>query len=103
MNNLECCATATAKATNAERLGSWVKRHVGRLALWLYLNIWCRHGYRHVMRLLHRFNLHYAPPSPMSPIYGQRDHWCQWCGLRGHTWKLDPNAPLHSPNGGSLH
>lgn len=60
-------------------------------------NMWCRTLYRPVMRLMHRFNLHYAPPSPMSPIYGERDHWCQWCGLRGKTWRVDPNAGLDIP------
>jgi len=42
------------------------------------------------MRVLHRFNLHYAPVSPMSPRYGKRDHWCRWCGLRGNTWTDGP-------------
>jgi hypothetical protein len=59
-----------------------------RISRWLFLNIWCRHCYRPVMRLMHRFNLHYAPPSPMSPQFGRRDHWCQWCGLRGESLNL---------------
>jgi len=67
---------------------------VGRARRWVLLNVWCSHLYRPAMRLLHRFNLHYAPPSPMSPQYGKRDHWCQWCGLRGNTWTHDPDAPL---------
>ena len=95
----QCCdacgvGTGEAKGSSLDRM---VRRFWAGLCRWCFLNIWCRHCYRHVMRLLHRFNLHYAPPSMMSPQYGQRDHWCQWCGLRGHTWRHDPNAPL-SPN-----
>lgn len=41
--------------------------------------------YRPVSRLMHRFNLHYAPPA--GPAHGDnyclQQHWCQWCGLRG--------------------
>lgn len=35
--------------------------------------------YRVVMKLLHKFNLHYAPP-----IYPNGDTmlWCEWCGFR---------------------
>jgi hypothetical protein len=64
------------------------------VCLWVYLKIWCRRFYRPTMRLLHKFNLHYAPPSPMSPRYGKQEHWCQWCGLRGTRWTHDPKAPL---------
>lgn len=58
---------------------------------WMYLHIWCHYCYRPVMQFLHRFNLHYAPPSPRSPQHGIQEHWCKWCGLRGRTWKFDPN------------
>lgn len=57
---------------------------------WLFLNIWCRYLYRPTMRLLHRFNLHYAPPTPMTLHKEERHHWCQWCGLRGDVYKT-PN------------
>ena len=65
-----------------------VKRSWDNLSRWCFLNIWCRYCYRHVMRLLHRFNLHYAPP--MKQIHDKQpdgiiNHWCQWCGLRGTT------------------
>lgn len=35
--------------------------------------------YRAVMKTLHRYNLHYAPP-----IYPEGDEllWCKWCGLQ---------------------
>ena len=66
---------------------------------WMFLNIWCRHCYRHVMRMLHRFDLHHAPPNRLiDGKYGEQNHWCQWCGLRGKTWKHDPDAPLILPN-----
>lgn len=89
--------TGEAPGGVSVRSSGLVRRFWNGLCRWCFLKIWCRHCYRHVMRLLHCFNLHYAPPSMMSPRYGQRDHWCQWCGLRGHTWTHDPNAPL-SPN-----
>ena len=92
MNETEQCCNATAGP--GYKPGLFIRtKH--RLQRWAYLNIWCRHFYRPVMRLMHRFNLHHAPPSQLSPPYGKRDHWCQWCGLRGHTWTYDPNAPLN--------
>lgn len=63
-----------------------------KITNWLYLNIWCKHLYRHVMRLMHRFDLHYCPPYNRN--YGKREHWCQWCGLRGNTWVIDTKVPL---------
>lgn len=45
--------------------------------------LWARTGYRPTQRLLHRLNLHYAPPGPQMPGQIGRQHWCQWCGLRG--------------------
>lgn len=63
--------------------------------------------YRNAMKLLHRFNLHYAPP-----IYpdGEMLLWCKWCGFRqvvsrpGDKVKqpYEPNPPpilqTHSSN-----
>ena len=57
---------------------------------WIFLYVWCRYLYRPVMKVAHRYNWHYAPPSDLSPIYGERHHWCQWCGLRGTTYKINP-------------
>lgn len=79
--------------TNKHKI-SIFRKYYNKIKYWLFLEIWCRHCYRHVMRLMHRFNIHYAPPSPLAPDYGERDHWCQWCGLRGTTWKYDPNKGL---------
>jgi hypothetical protein len=65
------------------------KKHYYSFLIWVYLYIWCRYCYRHVMRLLHKFNLHYAPPIFMEkfePNKQYRQHWCQWCGLRGDVW-----------------
>lgn len=36
--------------------------------------------YSNLMKLDHRFNWHYAPPSYPD---GDTVLWCQWCGLRG--------------------
>ena len=55
---------------------------------WMFLNVWCSRLYRPTMRTLHYFNLHYAPPSQTQmSLYGERDHWCQWCGLRGTSYR----------------
>jgi hypothetical protein len=77
------------------------KKYYYSFLLWVYVYIWCRYCYGHVMRLLHKFNLHYAPPVYMDPFFMKKSeqnnpykqHWCQWCGLRGDVWnskiKLD--------------
>lgn len=70
-------------------------RFWNRLCRWVFLYVWCRHCYRPVMRLLHRFNLHYAPPMPR--MHGDQPnfcihHWCQWCGLRGTTVDINSVA-----------
>jgi hypothetical protein len=84
----QCCnGSGCSKIHPLRKFWNWLRR-------WMFLNIWCRHLYRPVMRLSHRFNWHYAPPSPLNPPYGEQPHWCQWCGLRGTTWKIDPNSPL---------
>lgn len=67
---------------------------LGHIRNWLFLNIWCRYLYRPVMRATHKLHIHYAPPSPMPPQDGQRQLWCQWCGLRGNTSVYDPAKPL---------
>jgi len=85
---------AQAWASEPRRNRSAFSILVESVKRWMFLNIWCSHLYRPAMRLLHRFNLHYAPPSPMSPKYGRQNHWCQWCGLHGMTWKYDPTEPL---------
>jgi hypothetical protein len=69
---------------------------------WIYLYIWCRYCYRHIMRLMHKFNLHYTKvvmPYEKEDfsvtvigvdIKGKKQQlWCQWCGLRGDVIKYD--------------
>ena len=94
MDNIETNMVCTAEPTKKPSMANRIVRKVRR---WIFLNIWCRYCYRFAMRLLHRFNLHYAPPSPLSPKYGARNHWCQWCGLRGTSWVIDINASLKTP------
>lgn len=50
---------------------------IGRLLCWLGL-------WGPLMRLMHKFHLHYAPP--MYPE-GETVLWCDWCGLRYHVPK----------------
>lgn len=93
MNDMNDCCVAE------NREPSWRTKLRGAkhtVQHWLFLNIWCRYFYRHVMRTLHRFNLHYAPPNEFEPKYGEHNHWCQWCGLRGKTFTFDPNEPLRA-------
>ena len=40
----------------------------------------CYLPYRPLMRLLHRFDLHYAPKKLMAD--GSIVRWCEWCGMR---------------------
>lgn len=98
--NTYLCETNVGAAENTvcTTFRTKCKRIIAQVRHWMYLHIWCRYCYRSAMRLLHRFNLHYAPPSVLSPEYGIREHWCQWCGLRGKTFSYDPSAPL-SPTG----
>jgi hypothetical protein len=99
MNN-ETMSSAVGIPDKRPHPARWLWRLVGRIRYWMFLNVWCRHLYRPTMRVMHRFNLHYAPPSPMNPRFGEQHHWCQWCGLRGTTYKYDPAAPLRvlTPN-----
>lgn len=79
-----CCISEPSK------LSDYIRRYYYSFWFWIYVNVWCRHFYRHVMRLLHKFNLHYAPPIFMEkfePNKPYRQHWCQWCGLRGDVVK----------------
>jgi len=58
--------------------------------------------YRPLMRLIHKYNLHYAPP-----IYPDGDTllWCKWCGFRavvkkGNQYlKEDNNVKTHNSAG----
>jgi len=75
---------------------SFLKRHnnFSNTRRWILLNVWYRYLYHHFMKTLHKFDLHYAPVSLLSPPFGRQEHHCRWCGLRGNTFKIDPSAPL---------
>jgi len=60
---------------------------------------WAFYGtlYRPLMRLAHRYNWHYAPPSyPIPPRHPGGDvlRWCQWCGLRAVTARKPAREPI---------
>lgn len=69
------------------------RRVYNQISRWVFLNIWCSWLYRPTMKILHYFNIHYTPPLQIYngelQKHGKKDHWCQWCGLRGSTWILD--------------
>ncbi len=62
---------------------------------WVYLYIWCRYCYSHIMKLMHKFNLHYTTvvmpyekedfnASIIGDVRLKRKQLhCRWCGLRG--------------------
>jgi hypothetical protein len=66
--------------------------------LGFWRTVYARFAYRHVMKLAHRFNWHYAPPLPLiAPDYTTQ-LWCQWCGMRyTKPHKRVPGMPLPSP------
>lgn len=66
----------------------------------VYLYIWCRYCYSYIMKLMHKFNLHYTTvvepyqkvevDATFGDVKGRKQHlWCQWCGLRGDVIKFD--------------
>ncbi len=66
---------------------------------WMYLYIWCRYCYSYIMKLMHKFNLHYTTvvepyqkvevDATFGDVKGRKQHlWCQWCGLRGDVIKF---------------
>ena len=92
----ECVDALPQKKTISHYLRKW---YYGILD-WMYLYIWCRYCYRHVMKLMHRFNLHYTHvvmpfekeqfTSPIGDVKGIKQHLhCRWCGLRGDVLKFD--------------
>jgi hypothetical protein len=90
----ECKEAITQKETIKETISHYIRKWFYGALLWMYLNIWCRHCYRHVMRLMHNFNLHHT--TEVSVIEASSDYkdyfvkkhlHCQWCGLRGDILK----------------
>ena len=53
--------------------------------------------YRAIMRLAHRFNWHYMPPSHPD---GDTMLWCHWCGIRivterrAHSGRITISHPM---------
>lgn len=90
MNQEHACCQALPEKPSLRR---FLKRYWGAVKTWLYLNIWCRYCYRHVMRFAHRYNWHYAPPGYLRDTPNQNNHWCQWCGLRGTTYTNNDKLP----------
>jgi hypothetical protein len=82
---------ACAAPTPLKRKRHPLRKFIGCCRCWMYLNIWCRHLYRPTMRIMHKMNLHHAPPSQITndERRGERNHWCQWCGLRGTTYTIN--------------
>jgi len=82
----EACAESCDSRT-AKRKGDYVQRRVRRWVWEQILTLYRKHLYRHVMKLAHRYNWHYAPPGNcmQPPDDYNKHHWCQWCGLRGTT------------------
>ena len=61
--------------------------------------------YRTLMRIAHRYNWHYAPPTYPE---GDMQLWCKWCGFRQtikhnpniYSWGKIENAPQSEPDTG---
>ena len=77
---------------NAEKktISHYYRKWKLSIYFWLYLNIWCRYCYSHVMKLLHKFNFHYTnvvdtreEKAELSCTLQRKHLWCKWCGLRG--------------------
>jgi hypothetical protein len=84
-------------------MSHYLRKWRGELWYWLFLNIWCRHCYRHVMKFAHRFNWHYMERTPILDetstssdkgllgylTYRKRYLRCSWCGVSGYVLKAD--------------
>lgn len=85
-------------ATNSEKktISHYYRKWKHSVYFWLYLNIWCRYCYQHVMKLMHKFNLHYTvvldireEKTELSCTLQRKHLWCRWCGLRGEVLKFE--------------
>ena len=91
MNEInDCKAAVPTKKNMAHYLRKW---YDGALD-WMYNYLWLTYCYRHVMRWMHNFNLHYT--TEVSVIEASSDYkdyfvkkhlHCRWCGLRGDILK----------------
>jgi len=85
--------------TEKKTLNHYLRKYYYGLLYWMFLNIWCRYFYRHVMKIMHKFNLHYtveAMPHEIidtaiscGKLMKKRHLWCQWRGLRGDVLKFE--------------
>jgi hypothetical protein len=83
MNTTACCCGPSQGPTRVQQ----IKYAVGGFLMSLYR----RHGYRHVMRTLHKFDLHHAPIRPRldGDFEVLHHHRCDWCGLEGTTVNME--------------
>ncbi len=51
--------------------------------------MWRGYVYRATMRIAHKFNWHYAPPSYPE---GDTHLWCRWCGFRQTVYRGPKNG-----------
>lgn len=89
-SNCAYCVNETGKMKK-----NYIKTFKNKISYFLFLNVWCRFCYRPCMKILHKFNLHYMPPSPMDKYkkFGKIYHKCDWCGLSGYTIRYENNIP----------
>lgn len=92
--NYDIFSAAKAGIPQKPRVRDHIRRVWHRIKLWMFLYIWCRHCYRHVMWFSHQFNWHHMEPSMMNPQFGEQSARCSWCGLHGTSYKQDPSASL---------
>lgn len=97
------CNDPQCSASEKKTMRHYLRKWRGELWYWLFLNIWCRHCYRHVMKFAHRFNWHHMERTPIldetstSPdkgllgylAYRKRYLRCSWCGVSGYVLKTD--------------
>lgn len=104
MNETNDCLSQLPQKKN---INHYLRKWYYGFLYWMYLYIWCRYCYRHVMKLMHKFNLHHTtvlmPSTVVMPyekenvdfsqigdkVLKKKHLWCQWCGLRGDVLEYD--------------
>lgn len=103
MNDAQEEAREVSSLSKKKTINHYLRKWYYGCLYWIHLYIWCRYCYRHVMRLLHKFNLHYTTayiirdddknyimPAKYTGGKNEKQHlWCQWCGLRGDIIKYN--------------
>lgn len=91
--NEQCCNAIPSKPTLYHKYIT-IKNNIKN---WLLLNIWYKVFYVRVMKLMHKYDMHYMPESILSKLENkvQRYHRCSWCGLNGYRieYSLITTAP----------